>query len=64
MKPSDLKLTVREMVLFSILGAMTFSAKYVMSFLPNVEPSSLMVMLYCGCGSAGFSDRSGRYRLC
>jgi hypothetical protein len=46
MKPSDLKLTVREMVLFSILGAMTFSAKYVMSFLPNVEPSSLMVMLF------------------
>ena len=46
MKPSDLKLTVREMVLFSILGAMTFSAKYVMSFLPNIEPSSLMVMLF------------------
>ena len=34
------------MVLFSILGAMTFSAKYVMSFLPNIEPSSLMVMLF------------------
>ena len=34
------------MVLFSILGAMTFSAKYVMSFLPNVEPSSLMIMLF------------------
>jgi energy-coupling factor transport system substrate-specific component len=46
MKPSDLKLSVREMVLFSILGAMTFSAKYVMSFLPNIEPSSLMVMLF------------------
>ena len=46
MKPSDLMLTVREMVLFSILGAMTFAAKYVMSFLPNIEPSSLMVMLF------------------
>mgnify|MGYP006874697689 CR=1 FL=1 len=46
MKPSDLKISVREMVLFSILGAMTFSAKYVMSFLPNVEPSSLMIMLF------------------
>ena len=46
MKPSDLKLTVREMVLFSILGTMTFAAKYVMSFLPNIEPSSLMVMLF------------------
>ena len=46
MRPSDLKLTVREMVLFAILGAMTFAAKYVMSFLPNIEPSSLMVMLF------------------
>lgn len=46
MKPSDLKLTVREMVLFSILGTMTFAAKYVMSFLPNIEPASLMVMLF------------------
>lgn len=46
MKPSDLRLNVREMVLFAILGAMTFAAKYVMSFLPNVEPSSLMVMLF------------------
>ena len=34
------------MVLFGILGAMTFSAKYVMSFLPNIEPSTLMVMLF------------------
>ena len=46
MRPSDLKISVRETVLFSILGAMTFSAKYVMSFLPNVEPSSLMIMLF------------------
>jgi len=34
------------MVLFGILGAMTFGAKYVMSFLPNIEPVSLCVMLY------------------
>lgn len=34
------------MVLFATLGAMTFAAKYVMSFLPNIEPSSLMVMLF------------------
>ena len=39
-------LTVREMVLFALLGAMTFAAKYVMSFLPNIEPVSLMVMLF------------------
>ena len=46
MKPSDRKLTVREMVLFAVLGALTFAAKYVMSFLPNIEPVSLLVMLY------------------
>ena len=46
MKDSKLSLSVREMVLFAILGAMTFAAKYVMSFLPNIEPVSLMVMLF------------------
>jgi len=46
MKHSEKKLTVREMVLFALLGAMTFAAKYVMSFLPNIEPVSLMVMLF------------------
>lgn len=34
------------MVLFGVLGAITFAAKYVMSFLPNIEPVSLMVMLF------------------
>ena len=46
MKRSDLTLSVREIVLFGILGSMTFGAKYVMSFLPNIEPVSLMVMLF------------------
>ena len=46
MKRSEIALSVREMVLFGILGAMTFGAKYVMSFLPNIEPVSLCVMLY------------------
>ncbi|MBP3683969.1 MAG: hypothetical protein J6J12_03260 [Oscillospiraceae bacterium] len=46
MKPSEKALTVREMVLFGILGALTFGAKYVMSFLPNIEPVSLCVMLF------------------
>lgn len=40
------KLSVREVVLFGILGAMTFAAKYVMSGLPNIEPVSLMVMVF------------------
>lgn len=34
------------MTLFSVLGALTFAAKYVMAFLPNIEPVSLMVMLF------------------
>lgn len=34
------------MTLFAVLGALTFGAKYVMSFLPNIEPVSLMVMLF------------------
>ena len=34
------------MTLFGILGAMTFSAKYVMAGLPNIEPVSLMVMVF------------------
>lgn len=40
------KISVREMVLFGVLGALTFAAKYVMSFLPNIEPVSLCVMLF------------------
>lgn len=38
--------TLREVALFGILGALTFGAKVAMSFLPNIEPVSLFVMLY------------------
>mgnify|MGYP006976686954 CR=1 FL=1 len=34
------------MALFGILGALTFGAKVAMSFLPNIEPVSLFVILY------------------
>ncbi len=34
------------MALFGILGALTFAAKVVMAALPNIEPVSLMVMLF------------------
>lgn len=44
--PLDKKPTVREIALFAVLGAMTFGAKYVMSGLPNIEPVSLMVMVF------------------
>lgn len=42
----DKTVTVREICLFGILGAMTFGAKYVMSWMPNIEPVSLLVMLF------------------
>lgn len=40
------KLSVREITLFPILAAMTFAAKWVMAFLPNIEPVTLMVLLF------------------
>ena len=41
-----IKLTTFEIVLFGALGALTFAAKFVMSGLPNIEPVSLMIMLF------------------
>lgn len=40
------KLTIREITLFGMLAAMTFGAKWVMAALPNIEPVSLMVMVF------------------
>lgn len=40
------KLTVRQITLFGMLAAMTFGAKWVMAGLPNIEPVSLMVMVF------------------
>ena len=40
------KLRLSELVLFGILGALTFGLKVAISFLPNIEPVSLLVMLY------------------
>ena len=36
----------REVALFGMLGALTFGAKVVMMGLPNIEPVSLLVMLF------------------
>ncbi len=44
--PLDKRLTVREITLFGMLAAMTFGAKWVMAALPNIEPVSLMVMVF------------------
>ena len=38
-------LTIRQIALFGMLGALTFGAKVAMAGLPNIEPVSLMVML-------------------
>ena len=39
-------LSIRQVALFGILGALTFGAKFVMSYLPNIEPVSLLIMVY------------------
>ena len=41
-----MKLTLRQIALFGVLGALTFGLKVAMSGLPNIEPVSLMVMLF------------------
>ena len=40
------RLPIVEITLFGILGALTFGLKVAMSWLPNIEPVSLLVMLY------------------
>ncbi len=40
------RLRLKEIALFGVLGALTFGAKVAMSGLPNIEPVSLMVMLF------------------
>ena len=40
------KLQIRELVLFAMLGSLAFSAKLALMWLPNIEPVSLLVMLY------------------
>ena len=42
----DKKLTIREITLFAVLGAMMFALQVVMAPLPNIEPVSLLVMIY------------------
>ena len=38
--------SIRNLALYAVLGALTFGAKFAMSGLPNIEPVSLMVMLF------------------
>ena len=46
MKPSDTTLTIRELILFGMLGAMTFALKLAMAALPNIEPVTLCLLIY------------------
>ena len=43
---SMMRITTKEMALFGVMGGLTFGAKVVMMGLPNIEPVSLMVMLF------------------
>jgi len=40
------KLQVKDITLYAILGALLFALKMVMAGLPNIEPVSLLVMVY------------------
>lgn len=40
------KLNLREVVLFGVLGAMTFALKLCMALLPNIEPVSLLILVF------------------
>lgn len=46
MAKPGLKLRLAEVALFGMLGGLTFAAKEVTAFLPNIEPVSLLVMLF------------------
>ena len=39
-------LPLGEVVLFGILGALTFALKFAMAALPNIEPVSLLMMVF------------------
>ena len=46
MAKQNKKLTIREITLFAILGALTFALQVAMAPLPNIEPVSLLVMIF------------------
>lgn len=43
------RLDIRSLTLFALLGAMMFAGKMAMAHLPNIEPVSLLVMLFAVC---------------
>ena len=47
--PADQREKTRELVLYSLLGALLFALKLAMAQLPNIEPVSLTVLLLAVC---------------
>lgn len=47
--PADRRRRTRELVLYSLLGALLFALKITMAQLPNIEPVSLTVLLLAVC---------------
>ncbi len=46
MAGKSLKLTLADTVLFGVLGALMFALKLAMAALPNIEPVSLLIMVF------------------
>ena len=46
MRSSDSHLSIRELILFGILGSMIFAMKMTMAALPNIEPVSLCILVF------------------
>lgn len=46
MRRSEIPLSIREVILFGILGALTFALKLAMAALPNIEPVTLSVLVF------------------
>ena len=42
----DKRISLKEVILFGILGALTFAMKVCMAALPNIEPVSLTLLVY------------------
>ena len=40
---------IRQLVLYAMLGTLLFAAKLAMAHIPNIEPASLLVMLFAVC---------------
>lgn len=49
LKQTKFILSIRELALYAMLGALLFGLKMALAALPNIEPVSLLIMLYAVC---------------